>query len=299
MTIRSLTLTTAAIIGLAVAPAHARLVKLTVAGHITSGSDGGNDLDNVTNGPGGYVEHFAPGSVFGTIGDLTGNAIRFSFIYDTNDVAQPLGVGGVFDDQAGQWAYDATKAVTIGAVTHDFLPLQPVFTFIALTATLGVTDGTPDGLSGNFTGFTGWGDVYSNFYTSGLSFDANAAVVVLRHRRGAARQPARPGFRPGGQRCQRHRQLLVRATDVLPDVLVQGCGGQFRADCDHLRCGAGARQLGADDRRFRPGRHDAAAPARGQDGHRLTGRRAVAWSPPPRANRIKPVASPVVRARSR
>ncbi len=172
MTIRSLTLTTAAIIGLAVAPAHARLVKLTVAGHITSGSDGGNDLDDVTNGPGGYVEHFAPGSVFGTIGDLTGNAIRFSFIYDTNDAAQPLGVGGVFDDQLGQWAYDATKAVTIGAVTHDFLPLQPVFTFIALTATLGVTDGTPDGLSGNFTGFTGWGDVYSNFYTSGLSFGA-------------------------------------------------------------------------------------------------------------------------------
>ena len=157
-------------IAVAAAPGHARLVKLTVAGHVTSGSDGGNDLDNVTNGPGGYVEHFVPGTVFGTAGDLTGAAIRFTFIYDADDIDQPVGVGGVFDDTLGQWTYDAKRSLTIGGVTHDFLPLQPVFNLIALGSTLTLVDGTPDGLSGNFTGFTQSGNVYSDYRTAALSF---------------------------------------------------------------------------------------------------------------------------------
>ncbi|CAM3069151.1 PEPxxWA-CTERM sorting domain-containing protein [Sphingomonas antarctica] len=154
------------------APAHAKLAVLTVTGKITSGSDGGNELDDVTNGPGGYMEHFIPGTVFGTAGDLTGAIIRFRLTYDTNSPYLPVAASGAFDDPHGEWLYESKSEISIGNPTHDFLPLAPVFQGLALDSTLQLTDGAPDGLSGAFHGFTFDGGVYSNYRTGQFSFNA-------------------------------------------------------------------------------------------------------------------------------
>ena len=154
------------------AAAQARVAVLTVTGRITMGSDGGNELDDVTNGPGGYMEHFIPGTVFGTAGDLTGATIKFRLTYDTNNPYLPVAAGGVFDDPQGEWLYYSKPEVTIGNVTHDFLPLAPVFQGLALSSSLSLTDGAPDGLSGAFHGFTFDGGNYTNYRTGQFGFDA-------------------------------------------------------------------------------------------------------------------------------
>ncbi len=165
-------LAAAAALTMIAAPASAKLVKLTIAGTATSGSDGGNDLLDVTNGPGGYAEVFAPGSIFGTIGDLTGKAIAFSFVYDTASPLLPVGAGGIFDDPIGEWALSLSPTVSIGGVAYEFLHLPPVHLGIAAGATLAITDGAPDTLSGAFSGFTFSGDVILDYVTSNFAFDA-------------------------------------------------------------------------------------------------------------------------------
>lgn len=164
-------LAAAALLAMFAAPAAAKLVKLTVAGTITSGSDGGNDLiDEYPNPGGGYTEVFAPDSMFGTIGDLTGKAIKFSFIYDTQSPLLPVGTGGVFDDPIGEWALSLNPTITIGGVSHDFLHLEPAFLGVVAKAKLGINDGTPDGLTGDFFGFTFAGNVITTYVTSSFGF---------------------------------------------------------------------------------------------------------------------------------
>jgi hypothetical protein len=171
MTIGKLTFCALALVSLSAAPSQAKLVKLSVAGVVTAGADGGNELVDVTNGPGGYVEHFGPSSVFGAAGSLVGERLVFSMIYDGNSPYIPTGVGGVFDDSFGQWTYDAVPTLTIGGVTVDLIYTpQIVYQLLSLTDTLSVVDGTTDSLSGSLTGFTLNGDVYSNYASGSLSF---------------------------------------------------------------------------------------------------------------------------------
>ena len=171
MTIKTLALGALTLAALAAAPGQARLVKLDVAGTITAGTDGGNELVDVTNGSGGYVEHFGPSTVFGTAGSLIGKKLVFSMIYDSNSPDIPVGAGGVFDDGFGQWTYDAVPTLTIGGVKVDLIytPMI-VYQLLALTDTLAIVDGTADAFSGSLTGFTLNGGVYSNYASGSLDF---------------------------------------------------------------------------------------------------------------------------------
>lgn len=155
----------------AAAPAGAKLVKFSVTGVITDGGDGGNDLVDVTNGPGGYAEVFAPGSIFGTLGDLTGKTVTFSLIYDTNSPFLPIGSGGVFEDAIGDWAYSLKPTITVGGVTREILHVEPVFNGIALDAMLALSDGSSDALAGHFNSFAFSGDVITNYTTAAFGFD--------------------------------------------------------------------------------------------------------------------------------
>ena len=158
-------------LSLAATPAQAKLAVLTVTGRVTSGIDDGLDLDDVTNGPEGYVEHFVPGTVFGQAGNLAGATIRFRLTYDTGSPYVPVATDGLFDDTFGQWLYASKSEVTIGGVTHDFLPIAPVFGGLALGAKLQLTDGPLDGLSGAFNGFTFDGGTITNYRSSAFTFD--------------------------------------------------------------------------------------------------------------------------------
>ena len=157
---------------LAAAPAAARLVQLVVAGTVDTGNDSGFELVEVTNGPGGYVEHIQPATLFGGAASLVGRSIVFRFVYDTAAPTLPAGVGGVFDDQIGEWALSLQPTITIGGVTRPFLPLQPVFSGLALNARLTLGDGIVDTVSGDLGGFTFYGGVYYNFNGAALGFAA-------------------------------------------------------------------------------------------------------------------------------
>lgn len=165
-----ITLAACAMLATTVAPATARTVKLTVNGLISNGSDGGNDLIDVTNGPGGYTEIFAPGSVFGSIGSLTGKSIKFTAVYDTASPLLPVGTGGSFSDTAGDWAYSLHATVTIDGVTREFVHVEPVFLGLLYSAALGLTDGSPDGLSGDFNAFTYSGNVITDYSNGSFGF---------------------------------------------------------------------------------------------------------------------------------
>jgi hypothetical protein len=165
-------------LGLA-SPVEAKLAVLTVNGRITSGADGGNDLDDVTNGPGGYVEHFIAGTVFGTPGDLTGKSISFRFTYDSANPYLPASSGGVFDDPFGDWLFSSKSEVSIDGVTHDFLPVAPVFIGLSVDANLQLTDGSPDGLTGAFNGFTFSGGNVTDYRSGAFSFGATLPASFL------------------------------------------------------------------------------------------------------------------------
>lgn len=151
-------------------PAAARIVQLVVQGTVTGGSDGGNDLGSVDIINNVYVEHFIPGSIFGTIGDLTGKSVVFRLLYDTAEPSLPISAGGVFDDPIGDWAFTLVPTVAVGGVGHDFRdPFLGTFINTA-SAMLGVTDGTPDGLTGSFHNFYASGNSFINYITSELDF---------------------------------------------------------------------------------------------------------------------------------
>lgn len=173
MTSKTFKFVTAALVAAAAiaGPGQAKLVKLAVAGTITAGTDGGNELVDVTNGPGGYAEHFGPSTVFGIAGSLVGKELVFSMIYDSDSPDIPVSAGGVFDDSFGQWTYDAVPTLTIGGVKVNLIytPMI-VYQFVALTDTLAIVDGTTDSFSGSLTGFTLNGGVYSNYASGSLDF---------------------------------------------------------------------------------------------------------------------------------
>ncbi len=173
MTLRLiLALGTALTTGVLAVPAAARIVQLTVTGVITSGDDSGTDflgaqvINNV------YVESFGPGNFFGTSGALGGKSVVFSLLYDTKSPDLPVPATGVFGDQSGEWAYALSPVVTVGGTPHDFIDIVPGTFINAATATLGVVDAAPDGLTGSFTNLTYSGNVYSDYRSSSLAFTA-------------------------------------------------------------------------------------------------------------------------------
>ena len=142
-----------AVTAVSAAPAAAVRVQLIATGTIGSGTDGGTDLTSVDVINNIYVEHYAPGSVFGTIGSLIGKAITFRTVYETDSPYLPIGAGGVFDDGGNGWTLDMAPTVTIGGISHDVYT-HPYGAIYGAAATLGLTDGAPDALSGAFSGFS-------------------------------------------------------------------------------------------------------------------------------------------------
>ncbi len=135
------------------APAAAVRVQLVVIGAIASGTDGGNDLDSVDVINNVYVEHYAPGSVFGSIGSLAGKAIIFRTVYDVDLPDVPVGAGGVFSDPVGDWTLAMTPTLTIGGVSHAVFT-QPYGAIYGGSAAFTLGDGTPDTMAGTFSGFS-------------------------------------------------------------------------------------------------------------------------------------------------
>lgn len=154
-------------------PAAARKGRITVNGTITTGSDGGNDLVSVDYVGGKLVETVAPGNFFGTSGNLDGMPVAFSFIYDTASPSLPVVAGGVFDDQSGEWAVSLNPVVIVGGVARNLLqpPTGSAIYYLA-TATLGLADGTPDGISGNFTSGTYTSTLIEHLLSSAFAFSA-------------------------------------------------------------------------------------------------------------------------------
>ena len=154
------------------APATARVVQLVVNGTITSGSDAGTDLIDVNVINNVYVETFGPGSFFGSPGGLTGKSVVLRLLYDTAAAALPVPVGGLFDDPSGEWAYTLAPVVTVGGVAHDFIDIVPGTFAFGTSAALGLVDGAPDGLTGNFHSLTFSGNNISDFRISAFAFTA-------------------------------------------------------------------------------------------------------------------------------
>jgi hypothetical protein len=139
----------------AAAPATARKGLMTVVGTVTTGTDTGNDLVSVDYVGGQLVATFAPGNFFGTSGSLAGKEVAFRFLYDTAAPVLPTVAGGVFDDQSGEWAMSLDPVVTVGGVARNLLqPPSGTAVYYLATATLGLVDGAPDAISGNFTSGT-------------------------------------------------------------------------------------------------------------------------------------------------
>nr|WP_295659812.1 PEPxxWA-CTERM sorting domain-containing protein [Polymorphobacter sp.] len=155
------------------APATARKGLMTVIGTITSGSDTGNDLVSTEYVGGQLVATFAPGNFFGTSGSLAGKQVAFSFLYDTAAPTLPIVAGGVFDDQSGEWATSLGPVVTVGGVARTLLqPPTGTAIYYLATATLGLVDGTPDGISGNFTSGTYVSTLIDHVSSSAFAFTA-------------------------------------------------------------------------------------------------------------------------------
>jgi hypothetical protein len=153
------------------APAAATLTKLTVSGRILTGTDGGNDLIDVSNVGGVYVHTFAPGNFFGVSGSLVGKAIKFTMIYDPAALITPVGVGGVFDDTFGDWALSIKSRVSIDGVGRDLVTLPAGgLMLLGLGATLTLGNGATDSLAGDFSGFTAAGGNIWDYNSSNVHF---------------------------------------------------------------------------------------------------------------------------------
>jgi len=160
---------------LAAAPAAARRSLFTLSATIISGTDTGNDLVYTDYINGQLTEHFAPGTIFGPSGSLAGQAVSFSFIYDTNAASLPIVVGGVFDDLTGDWGLAIDPIVTIGGATqHVILPTVGSganYTIIPV-ATFGLIDGATDGVTGNFTSGTVLSTLFNAYTSAAINFTA-------------------------------------------------------------------------------------------------------------------------------
>lgn len=155
------------------APAAARHGVFTLSGTITNGSDGGTDLIGVDYVNGQLTEHLAAGTIFGPAGSLAGQAVSFSFLYDTNAATLPVASGGVFDDQGGEWALTLDPIVTVGGVArHMILPPSGQAVFFGAAANLGLVDGPADGVTGNFSSFTWVSSLVEDITSSAFSFSA-------------------------------------------------------------------------------------------------------------------------------
>lgn len=155
------------------APAAARKGLMTVIGTITTGSDGGNELVSTEYVGGQLVATFAPGNVFGTTGSLAGQQVMFKFLYDTAAPTLPAVAGGVFDDQIGEWAMTLDPVVSVGGVARNLLnPPTGTAVYYLATAKLGLVDGTPDAITGNFTSATYVSTLIDHFWSTSLDFNA-------------------------------------------------------------------------------------------------------------------------------
>lgn len=167
---------------LAAAPATARRGLFTLSATITSGSDNGNDLVYTDYINGHLTEHFAPSTIFGTPGFLTGKAVSFSFLYDTNAATLPVVSGGVFDDLTGDWGLAIDPVVTLGGVTQHVI-LETIgsganYTVSPVT-TFGLIDAAPDGVTGNFVSGTVLNTLYAAYTYNTLSFAADLPSTFL------------------------------------------------------------------------------------------------------------------------
>jgi hypothetical protein len=157
-------------LALAVAPAEARVGKLIVNGIVTAGTDGGTDLDSVSVVNNHYIENFVPGAVFGALGSLSGQAIRFTLLYDTANA--PAGVAGLFDDPSGNWPYLVSGSVAINGVERLLFNVPNGASYFVPSATLSIGDGTPDTLAGHFGTASGEGSVNTTYLNRNIAFAA-------------------------------------------------------------------------------------------------------------------------------
>jgi len=93
-------------------------------------------------------------------------------LYDTAATSLPVPVGVVFDDPSGDWAYTLSPVVTVGGTPHDFIDTVPGTFVFATSATLGLVDRTPVGLTGDFHSLIYSGNVYSDYRSSSFGFAA-------------------------------------------------------------------------------------------------------------------------------
>jgi hypothetical protein len=167
---------------LAAAPATARRGLFTLSATITNGTDSGNDLVYSDYVNGQLTEHFAPGTIFGLPGSLAGQAVSFSFLYDTNAATLPVVAGGVFDDLTADWALAIDPTVTIGGVTqHVILPTigsGANYTIIPV-ATFGLIDSAPDGVTGNFASGIVLSTLFQAYTSAAINFAASAPSTFL------------------------------------------------------------------------------------------------------------------------
>lgn len=164
-----------AVLVFAAAPAAARRGLFTLSATITSGTDTGNDLVYADYINGQLTEHFAPGTIFGAPGSLAGQAVSFSFLYDTNAASLPTVAGGVFDDLTGEWGLAIDPIVTIGGATqHVILPTvgSGANYTIVPASTFGLVDGAPDGVTGNFTSGTVLRTLFDAYTSAAIDFSA-------------------------------------------------------------------------------------------------------------------------------
>jgi hypothetical protein len=160
------------------APAAAVRVQLVATGTIASGTDGGNDLDSVDVINNAYVEHYVPGSVFGSIGSLAGKTIVFRTVYDVDSPGVPVGAGGVFSDPIGDWTLAMTPTLTIGGVSHAVFT-QPYGAIFGGSATFTLGDGMPDTLAGTFSGFSFGLSTITHIFNQQVDFAAILSSAFL------------------------------------------------------------------------------------------------------------------------
>ncbi|MGI4880385.1 MAG: PEPxxWA-CTERM sorting domain-containing protein, partial [Janthinobacterium lividum] len=85
----------------------------------------------------------------------------------------PTVAGGVFDDQTGEWAMSLDPVVTVGGVARNLLqPPTGTAVYYLATATLGLVDGMPDEVTGNFTSATYVSTLIDHITSSAFDFTA-------------------------------------------------------------------------------------------------------------------------------
>ena len=161
------------------APATAKLSKLTVSGRILAGTDGGNDLIDVSNVGGVYVHTFAPGTFFGAAGSLAGKALRFTWLFDPSAPNAPTGIAGVFEDMFGDWALASPAKLAINGVSRDIATYAPGTFAFGITSTLTLGNGPSDSVGGDFSGLDYSGGNLTTYDSNFVRFTASLPGSVL------------------------------------------------------------------------------------------------------------------------